>query len=1634
MATELGVGYISIVPETSKIAPGITAAMGQAEKGADKQGKSIGGVLAAGIGKTLKLGAATTGLSAGGIMGTAIYKGMGRLNAIEGARAKMGTLIESAADVDGAMQNALASVRGTAFGLGEAATTASSMVASGIKPGQQLEGVLKTVADTAAIAGTSMSDMGLIFGSVAARGKLQGDDMMQLLGRGIPVLQLLAKETGKTSAEISQMVSKGQVDFELFERAMHHGMEDGALAMGDTFQGAFANMNAALGRFGATLMGPIFTQSPAVFKALTGTIDVATEAVKPLAEVFGQLLAPMVEGLVNLLEQRVNPALQQWAQSFADWLPRAAQDVKGFVDAVRGSPEMGAAWEALSGAFSTIGGVLKDVAPQLATIGQTASQAIANISVQTWKILGEALQIAAPLIKDIVQFLADHPGVVTAFFSAWAGAQVVKTAVSPFEGVAKAIMGVSRVLIIAKLGQELSAIATATQATNPALASFARMGSRLAKSFTPFQTAAKFVLSPMKSIGKLAVQLVPRLLGLLGPWGLIAGAVAAVGGALYLFFTKTETGRKLWHTFTEFLKSTWDNVSQRFQSGFEAIRGVFDSLKQAWDDIKTAFSGGEGAGSALQGLIGEDAANRVMGIAEGVGNAWGAITGAVQSAVSSIGEIVGSFASVVGSVLGAAWDGVKVGAQAAWEFIQMGWQNFVTVVTAVWDQVRDTFTTVWELIKNSVFTAWQVALDVVATAISAFSSLVKGDWDGVGNALKAGWETIKGHVFDGFQKALDLLGGWWDRTTSRIGEVVDTLKSRLFAWIGETKAAFFDALGRHLADAQQKWERFKTLVGEKINALKETLVNIANNLKRAFFELLTSAITDLMGKFGSLKTEAVSKVNELGKFLQDFPNKVKQWFANAGQWLVQAGRDMIGGFKRGVEEAWSNVQSWASSRIHLNIGGHAGGGVAGYATGGRHPGYRLPTNGPGTHQTDGFMAVDARGVPLARLDAGEWVINQRSSQRYARELAQINAGTFPKLPGYKDGGLITKSSAEIKKALEHVGHPYIFGGWSEAGTDCSGAVSMGVNAFRGLPILDSRTATAAEGAWLENKGFTRGAGGSGDFTVAFKNGGPGGGHTAAQLPDGTFLESGGNTGQGLTIGGKAGPLQGRGFTDWYHAQGKDDETDGSDGFSTSSSSGGSYSSSSTPSVNWGLAGDLYTAIAKHIGADRSEVNPGSNAGVSYSSDPILTDENGDKALASWNGPDWGPGFFTHEVARAAKSLALPAAAAAIGIATTLVESGNPLKMYANKKVPESLSFRHDAVGNDYDSVGLFQQRQAGWGTLAQRMTPFDSAILFFERLKKFDWESMDPGAAAQKVQVSAFPDRYGKQMGLAKTMLKSAGVYDTGGVLPHLGAAFNLSGKPEIVINDEQLTAFSRLANNLGALVPVLERAAFAGDYRGGAGLIEEDDPLVDLAITANEFMKNIGGEVVSNSQVVQDAERGLAQTRRAVASEMKGIEKQEEELAQLRKELADASAEGSGLSTAATRKLEDAEKALARAREDAGKAKNAKGQAAAARRIADAEKRLQRAREDASSDLDKSSAKGAKKQKQILEKIAKAEDKLAQSREKSENAAKRLEAAERTVIAARGKAIQDILGVVGQAFSNVANNAAGRVCQVFCV
>ena len=91
------------------------------------------------------------------------------------------------------------------------------------------------------------------------------------------------------------------------------------------------------------------------------------------------------------------------------------------------------------------------------------------------------------------------------------------------------------------------------------------------------------------------------------------------------------------------------------------------------------------------------------------------------------------------------------------------------------------------------------------------------------------------------------------------------------------------------------------------------------------------------------------------------------------------------------------------------------------------------------------------------------------------------------------------------------GTPYISGGDSPAGTDCSGLASWVSNAATNRPVFGDRFNTGNQESALLARGFKYGTQ-PGALVIGWNSG-----HTAVTLPDGTAVSSG--EGGGVKIGG-----------------------------------------------------------------------------------------------------------------------------------------------------------------------------------------------------------------------------------------------------------------------------------------------------------------------------------------------------------------------------------------------------------------------------------------------------------------------------------------------------------------------------------
>ncbi|MEW1880402.1 phage tail tape measure protein [Rhodococcus sp. NPDC080181] len=313
------------------------------------------------------------------------------------------------------------------------------------------------------------------------------------------------------------------------------------------------------------------------------------------------------------------------------------------------------------------------------------------------------------------------------------------------------------------------------------------------------------------------------------------------------------------------------------------------------------------------------------------------------------------------------------------------------------------------------------------------------------------------------------------------------------------------------------------------------------------------------------------------------------------------------------------------------------------ATGGR-----LPTTGPGTGVVDGILGVTSAGKPIANVDAGEWIVNRNSSEEYDRELAMINAGTFPKLPGFKGGGVV-------------------------------GGMTEWVNKY--VPGL-----TMTSGLRNTDDGY-HSTGNAADFSN-------GSGNTPEQLSLAEAISEAYPDSLELIYDDPA-------FAGQEIKNGQRVDSSFYDG-----------AGDHTNHVHW--------AMAAPPSLDRM---PGA---LGYAAQMPLSERDQIAQAIIDEGKRRG---ITPNGIRAA-------------LATGLAESDLQNLPYG-----------------DRDSTGVFQQRDNGaWGTAEDRMDPTRAAGMFYEQLAKFDYESMDAAAAAQRVQQSGYADgsNYAARMAEADALLAAS--------------------------------------------------------------------------------------------------------------------------------------------------------------------------------------------------------------------------------------------------------------------------------------
>lgn len=170
-------------------------------------------------------------------------------------------------------------------------------------------GDLKMLGDVAMGDQQRMSQLALVFGQVAAAGKLQGGDLIQLINAGYNPLLDMSALTGKSVSELRDEMSKGNITFEMMRQAFQRATSEGGKFYNMTNEIAktpFGRWQQLLGEFNQKLLEMYQIIEPALIPAMNGLsslLSKTTPVIKGIADAVGWVrdnlswLGPILTGV-----------------------------------------------------------------------------------------------------------------------------------------------------------------------------------------------------------------------------------------------------------------------------------------------------------------------------------------------------------------------------------------------------------------------------------------------------------------------------------------------------------------------------------------------------------------------------------------------------------------------------------------------------------------------------------------------------------------------------------------------------------------------------------------------------------------------------------------------------------------------------------------------------------------------------------------------------------------------------------------------------------------------------------------------------------------------------------------------------------------------------------------------------------------------------------------------------------------------------------------------------------------------------------------------------------------------------------------------------------------------------------------
>lgn len=812
MAAKVGVAYIDVKPNfdgferaVRQQTDGITSRLGGAFAGAGKMAaKAFAGVGA------LAVAGGGIGLKIASDMQQAQIAFTTLLGSADAAKQHLGTLQQFAA--------------ATPFELPGLVQASEKLVAFGWSAQDSIK-TLKATGDVAA--GMNLGQDGIdritnALGQMKVKGKVTGEEMMQLQEAGVDGWGLLADATGKPVAELQQLGSQGKIS-------------------ADTFIQAFNNMQGPLAKFQGLMDGQSRTLQ-GMWSTLKDTFNLGlAQIAQPLAD---QLTAvfPQIQSSLTHIFTTIGPILGQLAGQIASLL----QSLLPVIEPVIG------------GLANLLVTILQPVIPVIGQIVQvlgTAIQALMPALMPLADALGQLMAqfggAIAALIPTLVPILTDIINVVT----------VLVQAFGPVLDVIAAVVGAIVQALTPVIHVIADVLVTALQAVQPLIQQLVPFIVDLGNKF------GEIFGNLASTVGPVLVEMVQKLYAALGP---IIPVIGEVLGRL------ADAFGQIIETLAPVLMDTISQIFDALLPVIPVIADVFLQLVEAIAPLLPQFAELLAAilpilppivqliaslAELLLPILGP-IADLISGV---LGAALTVITPLIQGVVAVLGWLVDALRWVVDGVkwfvdgVGPAFDALWQGAQIAWGYLQpifQGIWDFITVTLApvwdflggvvqgVWQGIKDVIGVAWSIIQPIFQAIWNIIAGVVVPIFQNLWNIVAAVFEGIGTAIGWVWTNVISPVWDAISGAISAV---LIPVFQTIGDVVSTVWNAIGAaigWVWNTLIKpVWDGILAAIEGLKSAFHTIADVWSSVWNGIKDVVMGIWNTI----LDVINGAVNGVIG-------------------------------------------------------------------------------------------------------------------------------------------------------------------------------------------------------------------------------------------------------------------------------------------------------------------------------------------------------------------------------------------------------------------------------------------------------------------------------------------------------------------------------------------------------------------------------------------------------------------------------------------------------------------------------------------------------------------------------------------------------------------------------------------------------------------